>query len=94
MSDDLEVKEMFNSPGWKIYVDDCEETMVALFRQMFFLDPGKAESFIQFVALKSRIDQLRDSTYTYEYTMTENRDDVEQTYTKRFIGLLRRIWRN
>ena len=92
MSDDLEVKEMFHSPGWKTYINDCEDTMISLFRQLLFLDPGKPESFIEFVKLKSRIDQLRDSTYSYEHALSETPDAVDETYAKRSIGWMRRIW--
>ncbi len=93
MSDNEDLLEMFKSSGWQFYLLDCEETMVTLFRQMFFLDPSKPESFIKFVELKSRLDQLRDATYSYERSLSEDMGAVDEIYSSRFREILRKIWR-
>jgi len=70
--------------------------MLKSFQQMFFLDGTKPESFIKFVELKGRIDQLRNITYDYERQMAvkpEGVDVVDKQYTSRFKRLLGMVFK-
>ncbi len=90
------LKELFKHPGWQEYLDEVQAHMLNLFRQMFQLEPHKPESFIKFVELKSRIDQLRDMTYFVERQIVdgENIPDVDDSYGRRFVELLKKLWRS
>lgn len=89
-----ELREAANHPGWKLYLEIIEELMLENFQQMFSLDPGKAESFVKFVELKGRIDQLKEITYYYQRELAENPEgvtSVDSTYASRFKSLLSRL---
>lgn len=91
-----EFQELLNHPGWQVYLDLIEDEMLKSFQQMFFLDSSKPESFIKFVELKGRIDQLRNITYDYEHQMAvkpEEVDVVDKQYSSRFKRLLDRIFK-
>jgi hypothetical protein len=90
-----DLQELFKHPGWQVYLDTIEDTMVYHFQEMFGLDPSKPESFIKFVELKSKIDQLRNVTYFTERELAEDKvDEVDTSYTTRFRGLLKRLLRS
>ena len=88
------LKELFKHPGWVEYVDVIEGEMVALFMELFQLEPSKAENFVRFVELKSRIDQLRNITYFIERQVTDDIGAVDASYGQRFMALLKKIWRS
>jgi hypothetical protein len=86
------LKELLKHPGWQEYLDEIESQMVGAFAQIFQLDSAKAESFVKFVELKGRIDQLRDITYFVERQVADDIETVDVSYGKRFAGLLKRIF--
>lgn len=91
-----ELRELFSHPGWRTYLDTIEDAMLDSFQQIFFLDPGKAESFVKFVELKGRLDQLRDVTYFFQRELAAGPEEVESvdnTYSSRFKSLLGRLFK-
>ena len=91
------LKELFKHPGWQEYLDVVEGEMVDMFMAIFQLEPTTADSFIKFVELKSKINQLRDMTYGYEHQLAASPEEVTQvgaSYYKRFVGLLKKLWRS
>ncbi len=58
---------------------------------MFSLDASKQESFVSFVELKARLDQLHEITYMIETQLTAERQEVQASYGKRFKGFVKRI---
>lgn len=89
------LKELFKHPGWQEYLEQVEQDMVGLFMELFQLDPTKTESFVKFIELKSKIDQLRDVTYFYERQLADGPEGVtlvDTSYGKRFFGLLKKIF--
>jgi len=91
-----EFQDLLRHPGWQVYLDLIEDEMLKLFQQIFFLDGSKPESFIKFVELKGRLDQLRSITYDYERQMAvkpEDVDVVDKQYTSRFKRLLDQIFK-
>ena len=90
------LKELFKHPGWQEYLDLIELQMKDAFMQIFQLDAVKPESFISFVELKGKIDQLRDITYSLERQVVDggNIVDVDTSYGRRFMGLIKKLWRS
>jgi hypothetical protein len=91
-----EFTDLLRHPGWQVYLDLIEDEMLNSFQQIFFLDGSKPESFIKFVELKGRIDQLRNITFDYERQMAAKPEDVEvvdKQYTSRFQRLLDRVFK-
>ena len=89
------LKELFKHPGWQEYLDVVEGEMVEMFMAIFQLEPTTADSFIKFVELKSKINQLRDITYGYERQLADNPEAVtlvDTSYYKRFAGLIKKLW--
>jgi hypothetical protein len=69
--------------------------MLDNFQQLFVLDPAKAESFVKFVELKGRLDQLRDVTYFYQRQLATGVDEVsrvDNTYSSIYRRLLGRLF--
>jgi thymidylate kinase len=90
-----ELRECCNHPGWTLYLDVIEDLMLDNFQQLFALDPGEAESFVKFVELKGRLDQLRDVTYFYQRQLATGPEEVERvdnTYSSVFKRLLGRLF--
>lgn len=84
------LRELFNSEAWESYREQIEETIYNLFVGMLDLEPSSPDSFVKFVILKSRINQLRDMTYILEHTTAvspEKQDSVNKTYK----GILQRL---
>lgn len=91
-----EFQELLLHPGWQVYLDLIEDEMLKSFQEMFLLDANKPESFIKFVELKGRIDQLRNITYDYERQMAVKPEEigvVDKHYSFRFKRLLARIFK-
>lgn len=84
------LRELFNSPGWEAYREQAEEAVYNLFIAMLDLEPSDSQSFITFVQLKSRINQLRDMTYIMESTYAIGPEKVESVNTT-YKGLFRRL---
>lgn len=95
MSQVENLRELSNHPGWSTYLDVIEEKMQGYFMELFQLEPSKADNFVQFVILKSKIDELRDITYFIERQVVEQErvPMVDKAYGQRFFGLLKKIWR-
>lgn len=90
------LRELFKHPGWQEWLGLAEEEMVALFRELFFLSPTDPQSFVKFVELKGRIDQIRNLTYFYERELAGNPEEVEavdKSYFSRFVGVLKKIFK-
>jgi hypothetical protein len=90
-----EFTELLKHPGWQVYLELVEDEMLKAFQQIFYLESSKPESFIKFVELKGRIDQLRNITYDYERQMAVKQEDIEavdKQYTSRFKALLKKIF--
>ena len=84
------LRELFNSPGWKAYREQVEEAVYNLFIAMLDLEPNDPQSYITFVQLKSRINQLRDMTYIMESTYATEPEKVESVNTT-YKGIFRRL---
>ncbi len=90
-----ELAELFKSPAWSAYLDILEVVMLDSFKQIMALEPTKAESFIQFVELKGRIDQIKDITYFYQRELAVNQEEtiaVDNRYESWFKGLLKKVF--
>jgi len=88
------LRELFKHPGWQEYLNQIESDMVGLFMEVFQLDPTNTNSFVKFIELKAKIDQLRNVTYFYERQLATGPEEVmevDTSYGKRFFGLLKRI---
>lgn len=85
-----EFQELLNHPGWQTYLDLISDEMLSAFQQIFYLDASKPESFIKFVELKGRIDQLRNITYDYERQMAVNPEVVE-TVDEHYTSIFKRL---
>ena len=91
-----EFTDLLRHPGWQVYLELIEDELLRAFQQIFFLDGSKPESFIKFVELKGRIDQLRNITYDYERQMAVKPEDVyvvDKHYASRFKRLLDKIFK-
>ena len=86
------LRELFNSPGWEAYREQAEETVYNLFIAMLDLEPNDPQSFITFVQLKTRINQLRDMTYLMEslVVVPDKVEIVNETYK----GIFHRLCKN
>ena len=90
-----ELAELFKDPAWSAYLDILEVVMLDSFKQIMALEPTKAESFIQFVELKGRIDQIKDITYFYQRELAANPEEVmavDNRYDSWFKGLLKKMF--
>ena len=85
------LRELIKHPGWQEYLDETGRDMVGLFMELFQLDATKPESFVKFVELKSKIDQLRDITYFYERQLTDDIGAVDAKYENWFVGILKKL---
>ncbi len=91
------LKELLKHPGWEEYLDVIEGEMAALFMELFQLEPSKPEAFVKFLELKSKLDQLRNITYYVERQLastTEQIEAVDASYGKRFLAILKGLWRS
>lgn len=89
------LKELLNHPGWQDYLNLCETAMEQAFVEMLNLQPTSPDSTIKIVALKSKIDALRDMTYIIEHTLTASEEQVQVNvrFQTRFNRLLKKLWR-
>ena len=89
-----DLQELFKHPGWQVYLSQIEEAMTMLFMEMWGLEPARPESYVKFVELKAKIDQLRNITYIYERELAgPQTEQVDKTYYSRFVGILKRLLR-
>jgi hypothetical protein len=91
-----ELGELFKSPAWSAYLDILEVAMLDSFKQIIALEPTKAESFMQFVELKGRIDQIRDITYFYQRELAANPEEtmaVDNRYDSWFKSLFKKVFK-
>lgn len=89
------LRELFNSPGWEAYLEQIEIIMTNLFIEMLALEPSEPQNFIKFVELKSRINQLRDTTYLMELDTASGPEKIgviNETYKGIISRLFRRIF--
>jgi hypothetical protein len=84
------LRELFNSPGWEAYREQAEETVYNLFIAMLDLEPNDPQSFITFLQLKTRINQIRDMTYILESNLAVSPDKVE-IINETYKGIFRRL---
>lgn len=88
------VRELFKHPGWQAYLDLVEtDFILPAFQEMFFMEPNDPDNLVKFISLKSRIDSLRDVTYFFERQLAEQIEEVDNSYTKRFVSLMKRLFR-
>ncbi len=91
------LKELLKHPGWEEYLDVIEGEMARLFMELFQLEPSKPEGFIKFVELKSKLDQLRNITYYVDRELADTAEQIEAvdaSYGKRFMAILKKLWRS
>jgi len=88
------LRELFNSPGWEAYREQAEESVYNLFIAMLDLEPNDPQSFITFVQLKTRINQLRDMTYLMEsqVVVPDKVEIVNETYKGIFRRLCKKLF--
>ena len=84
------LRELFDSSGWEAYKEQAEEVVYNLFIAMLDLEPNDPQSFITFVKLKTRINQLRDMTYIMESTYAISPEKVE-IVNETYKGIFRRL---
>lgn len=89
------LKELFSSDGWVAYREAIEEIIETLFKELLALDPNP-ENFIKFVEIKSRINQLINTTYLMERDYASGPEKVEivdETYKGIISRLSRKLFK-
>ncbi len=90
------LRELFSSSGWEAYREQAEEATYNLFIAMLDLEPSDPQSFMRFIELKSRINQLRDMTFIMESTYAISPEKVaivNETYKGIFRRLANRLFK-